>query len=275
MKSVMRNVVRPIAVTVAAPALGFAFIFLGEQFLDLEFSRLFSSVVNLIVASIFAFYLFPRVFGIPFGKVPVRDYLKRLGFSFPPQTWKHIGLGLLLAACTLGGMLLASVLTGQYQADLSQISLTHSIFSLNPGIWEELFYRGIMMVILLRLTGSLKKAAIFQILIFGLAHLKGFEFWDWVDLATVMLLAVSFTYVVYKTQSLVAGIVFHYFHDALLFFVQVPDGTTITTTDNLVFFGLLWLMVGVAILLTRVLVDRLGIRAGYIDYSKEVGEQSY
>jgi membrane protease YdiL (CAAX protease family) len=269
MKAVMKNVVRPIAVTIAVPTLGFAFAFLGEQFLDMEISRLVISVFNLVVVSIFAFFLFPRVFGIPFGKVSVRDFLKRLGFSFPPQVWKHIGLGLLLAACTLGGMLMASVLSGQYEVDLSQISLTQVIFSLNPGIWEELFYRGILMVILIRLTGSLRKGAIIQILLFGLMHIKGFEFWNWIDMFTVILLAVSFTYVAYKTQSLVAGIIFHFTHDALLFFVQVPDETVLSTFDHIVFFGLLWLMTGVAMFLTRILVDRFGIQSGENLYALE------
>ena len=65
----------------------------------------------------------------------------------------------------------------------------------------------------------------------------------------------------YKTLSLAAGIVFHYFHDAFLFFVQLPGGTYTGAAENVKFYGLLWLMTGIGCVITWLAADKLGVRA--------------
>jgi hypothetical protein len=65
-----------------------------------------------------------------------------------------------------------------------------------------------------------------------------------------MILAAVFVYTAYKTRTLIAGIVFHFLHDALLYLVQVPGGEYIGFGENLAFFLALWLMAGVACLLS-------------------------
>jgi membrane protease YdiL (CAAX protease family) len=159
-------------------------------------------------------------------------------------------------------MLIASLTTGRYIPDLSKIIFDHLVFVLNPALWEELFYRGVLMILMLKFTGSVRKAALFQLILFGLTHIKGFDLWSWVDVFTVMIMAAGFTYVAYKTRSLVAGIVFHYLHDAFVFFVQLPSDAVTSTVEKLIFFGLLWVMVGVTCLLVKILAERFNIRAG-------------
>jgi membrane protease YdiL (CAAX protease family) len=261
MRNLSREKIRSIALTIASPLLGFVLIAAVEIALKTEVSKLTASVVNLIVVSCFAFLLFPRYLGIPFGKIEVGEYLRRLGFYYPKRGWRHVFLGVVLAACTLSGMLAASMLTGKYEIDASTINLPHLVFSLNPGIWEELFYRGVMMILLLKYTGSVKKAALIQLVLFGLLHIKGLDAWAFLDVVSVMVIAVGFTYAAYKTQTLIAGIVFHYLHDALLFFVQVPDEIVTSTAENLYFFGLLWLMVAVGCGITKVAAERFGVRS--------------
>jgi membrane protease YdiL (CAAX protease family) len=121
-------------------------------------------------------------------------------------------------------MLIGSLLTGRYELNWSTVNISHTIFSINPGVWEEYFYRGVIMFLLLIATRSLKRAALIQIVLFGLSHIKGFDLWSWIDVISVMFLAVAFTYAAYKTRTLVAGIVFHFLNDALLFLPQVPGG---------------------------------------------------
>ena len=58
-----------------------------------------------------------------------------------------------------------------------------------------------------------------------------------------------------------APIVFHTIHDTFLFFVQAPASDTAGAWEHVVFFAALWLMVGVACLVTRFAADRLGVRA--------------
>lgn len=68
---------------------------------------------------------------------------------------------------------------------------------------------------------------------------------------SVMVIAIGFTYAAYKTRSLLAGMVFHYFRDAFLFFVQVPGGVYSGITENAVFYGFLWLMVRIGCIITK------------------------
>ena len=259
--SLRRDLVRPIAVALIFVSPGFLLRFLLNMALDVEIPVLFASVLNFGLAAIGAFVVFPKGIKQPFGEVSLAEYTHRLGFYLPTKVWKHIALGVVLALCTLGGMLAGSLLTGRYVLDWRVISLEHLVFSLNPGIWEEFFFRGIIMVVLLRRVRTIRQAALIQIVLFGLTHVKGLDVWAWVDVASVMILAAAFVYTAYKTRTLVAGIVFHFLHDSLLYVVQVPGGEYIGLWENLVFFVALWVMVGVACLVVKVATKRFGVQA--------------
>ncbi len=258
---VMRPIIRPIALTILFPTLGFLICLLVEMLFKIEIPRVTSSVINFVLAAIAALFLFPRVFGIPFGKIGTQDFNKRVGFYLPGGAWKHILLGVILALCTLSGMLVASILTGKYELNFGTITLTQSVFSFNPGIWEEVFYRGIQMMILIRLTKSLRKAGLIHVVLFGLLHIKGADIPALVDAVSVMIIAVGFTYTAYKTRALIAGIVFHYLHDALLFFVQVPNGVQTGIGDIVLFYVMLWSMVGAGCLITKFAAEKLRVCA--------------
>ena len=257
----MKNLVRPIALTWVAVGFGSLIGLLVGIFLDLDLPILYSSGITFVAAAFTAFFLFPQKLRVPFGEVSLLEYLRRLGFYRPQNLWKHILLGACLAACTFSGMLFGSLLTGRYVLDWHTVTVTHTIFSINPGLWEEFFYRGVIMMLLLMATESLKHAAVIQIVLFGLAHIKAFDLWAWVDVLSVLIIAVAFTYTAYKTRTLVAGIVFHFLHDAFLFLPQVPGGKYQGVYENMAFFVSLWLMVGVGILVVKFLSERLGIRA--------------
>jgi membrane protease YdiL (CAAX protease family) len=269
MKELLKDKVRPVALTVVAPVAGFLLVFVLEILTDIEVSQLLASVVNLLVVAPIAFVLFPKWLGIPFGRIETREFLRRVGFYPPDRAWRHVALGLILAACTLSGMLLASILTGKYTVDISTIDLPHPVFSLNPALWEELFYRGVLMFLLLKLTRSLRQAAVIQAVLFGLMHIKGVDVWALVDVFSVMVLAVGYTYVAYKTRSLVAGIIFHYFHDAFLYLVQLPGGIYTGVAENAIFYGILWLMVGIGCIIAKLAADNWGTRARRELYSLE------
>jgi membrane protease YdiL (CAAX protease family) len=259
--SLRKDLVMPIAVAFIFISLGFLIRLLLNMALDMEISVLFASVLNFGLAAIGAFVVFPKGIKQPFGKVSLAEYTHRLGFYLPMKVWKHIALGGVLALCTLGGMLAGSLMTGRYVLDWRVISLEHLVFSLNPGIWEEFFFRGIIMVVLLRRMRTIRQAALLQIVLFGLTHVKGLDVWAWVDVASVMILAAAFVYTAYKTRTLIAGIVFHFLHDSLLYVVQVPGGEYIGLRENLTFFVSLWVMVGVACLVVKVATKRFGIQS--------------
>lgn len=260
-EGVSRNTVRLIALAVASPMLGLILRSLLGTLLDIEISKLAASVLNFVLAALAALYLLPKCLKQPFGEVGMTEYTRRLGFYLPRSAWRHVVLGLVLASCTLGGMLIGSVLTGRYELDWSTVNVSHSVFSLNPGVWEEFFYRGIIMAVLLKHTKSVWQATFVQVLLFALAHIKGFGLWAWVDVISVLIIALAFTYAAYKTRTLIAGIVFHFVHDALLYLVLVPDAEYAGFAENTVFYVALWIMVGVACLLTKVAAEKLGVQA--------------
>ena len=248
------------AMTVGAPAVGFFIVFLIERFLDLDFSRLTTALFNLVVTSFFAFYILPRKRGVPFGKVATGEFLHRLGIHRPENLAGNVLLGVTLAALSLSGMLVGSTLSGLYVFDPSTIDVGQIVFSVNPGLWEELFYRGVLMVLLIRDTRSVRSAALIQVIVFGLLHIKGFDLWSLIDVFSVSILAMGFTYTAYKTRSLIPGILYHFLHDAFLFVVQVPHEVALSNTQNAVFFLSLWVAVGVGCLVTKVSAERFRIQ---------------
>ena len=76
MKELVQVKVRPVALTIMAPAAGFLVILALEVFTKTEISKLLSSVVNLLVVAPLAFLLFPKQLGIPFGRTETREFLK-------------------------------------------------------------------------------------------------------------------------------------------------------------------------------------------------------
>jgi membrane protease YdiL (CAAX protease family) len=269
MRSIRRTLVRPVALAITFPVAGFLLCLLVEMFFNVEIHRLIGSIINLIVGAFAAFFLFPRVFGIPFGKIKIRDFNKRIGFYLPDSTWKHIILGVILAVCTLSGMLIASILTGKYNLDFGTITLTHSVFSLNPGIWEEIFFRGVMMMVLLRFTKSLRHAGAIQVVLFGLTHIKGIDISALLEVVSVMIISVGLTYTAYKTRSLITGMVFHYLHDTFLFFVQTPGGVYTGVVENVLFYAMLWSMIGAGCLITKFVTEKRWACASIDLYSLE------
>jgi membrane protease YdiL (CAAX protease family) len=257
----MKDIVRPIALAWVAIGSGGLVGLILEMAFDTQLTRITTSLITLVIAALAAFIFFPKTLKQPFETSRLSRYLHQLGFYWPKNGWKHILLGILLAAFTLAGMLIGSLLTGRYEFDPSTINTTQIVFSINPGIWEEYFYRGVIMFLFLRATQSLKRAAVLQILLFGATHVKGFDLWSWVDVVSVMVLAVAFTYTAYKTRTLIAGIVFHFVHDALLFVPQVPGANYVGLVENLAFFGCLWVMTGIGLILIKVTSERWGVAA--------------
>jgi len=141
-----------------------------------------------------------------------------------------------------------------------KINIPYIAFSLNPGIWDEFFFRGVLMLLLLGIIRDSKRSFLIQVALFSLMHIKGFGVWDIVDVFSVMLIGFLFTYTALKTRALVAGIVFHFVHDSLLFFVQAPSSVAFNNLQEVTFFGFLWLMIGVGCIVVRCAAERLDVR---------------
>jgi membrane protease YdiL (CAAX protease family) len=259
-KSATSEAVSAIALAVTFTSAGFMLRVLIRMLFDVTLSKEVASVLNFALAIMGAYLVFPKGLKQPFGEVSLSEYSRRLGVYWPSEAWKHIVLGIILALCTLSGLLASALLSGRYVLDWSTLSFSHTLFSVNPGVWEEFFFRGIIMLVLLKLVKSVRRAAAIQIVIFALSHIGDFEFWSLVDVVSVGVIAIAFTYAAYKTRTLIAGMVFHFLHDTFIYFVQVPGAELTSLSENLVFYAILWIMVGVACWLTKMAAEKFAVQ---------------
>ncbi|NOY23901.1 MAG: CPBP family intramembrane metalloprotease [Acidobacteria bacterium] len=267
----IRGKIRPIALSIGFSAIGFLVAFVLKKFMHIDLSRLEVSVIAFVVTTSSVLLLFPGVFGIPFGKVSIGDFVRKVGLYKPKEMYKFVFLGMVAAFLTLTGMLLGSQATGKYVFDSMTITLTQAVFSLTPGIWEEVLFRGVIMIVLIRLTKSFRKAFIIQVVLFGLVHVKGLDVLSFVDAFSVGLLAIPLTLCAYKTNSLIPGIIFHYLHDTFLFTVQLPDGVYTGFRDNALFYCALWVSILVSVVAIKRVAERFHVSGEYDLYG--LGEQ--
>lgn len=202
-----------------------------------------------------ALFLMPRVLGLPNGRKPLRDYCQDIRLLPVTPLGRNILLGLLMAALTLSAILVASLLTGHFALDWSTVPLLRWVKGLTRGIWEEVFFRGIILVLFLRAYPQ-RKAIILSTLVFAMAHLRPNVSLEMiVDLVSIFFMGLLFTYLALKTGSLLPGIVFHYVHDIFLLLVQNTPGADETISSALL-FGFLWAALIIGALATKVIVER-------------------
>ena len=259
-KTVTRSSLRlQLAATLVCSLLATLLFTLIRMALNIHISRVYLPLLAFPLNILIVYKVFPQIIKIPFGEIRPIEFARRIGFSKPQGLIKNIFLGIVLAVCSLTGMLVGSILTGRYLFDLGTITIEQIAFSTVPGVWEEVFIRGILMFVLLGVVKDVRKTAVLQSIIFGLFHFRGLEFWALIDIGSVTLIGLSLTYTAYKTNSLIPSIIFHYLHDALLFLVRVPGGTYIGTFENLAFYVSLWIMLGVGCLISKIGAEKLGI----------------
>jgi membrane protease YdiL (CAAX protease family) len=268
MKRLNKNMILQIAIAIAGPSLGILLIFVLKHFLNI--SKPIASLIGFAVSSIFIVVLIPKLYKIPFGKIPISQYLKNLGFYFPKNWVEHLILGILVSIVLLSGLLMGSILTYRYTFNSSTINLGQILFSLTPGVWEEFCFRGIIMLVLLNATKSLSKAFIWQIIIFGICHIKGFGLLNLVDALSVFIVAIAFTYLVVKTKSLFAAIIAHFLYDSFLLVVQLPGGTYTGFAENAWLYSCLWISVGFTFFIIKLFTEKFNFY-GHIDFLQIAG----
>jgi membrane protease YdiL (CAAX protease family) len=208
-----------------------------------------------LVLGFVALFLMPRVLGLPNGRKPLRDYCRDIRLLPVTPLARNILLGLLLAALTLSSILVASLLTGHFTLDWSTVPLLRWVKGLTRGIWEEVFFRGIILVLFLRIYPR-RQAIILSTLVFALAHLRADLSLEMiVDLVSIFFMGLLFTYLALKTGSLLPGIIFHYVHDGFLLLVQNTPGADEIVSSALL-FGFLWTALIIGALVTKVIVER-------------------
>ena len=228
---------------------------LGE-FIDIGDKRIILPLVAYPINILAIRIIFPKKIKSPFGEIGANEFSQNIGLYKPDNLLKNILLGIFLGICSLSGMLIGSILTGRYQFNLEQLELEQLIFATTPGLWEEVFYRGILMFVLFQMIKDVKKAAIIQSIIFGIGHFQSFDVWSMVNIISVIFIGFGLTYVAYKTNSLIPSIIFHFLHDGFIFLVQTPDRSYYGIYENSVFLISLWIMIVLGCLITKISVEK-------------------
>jgi membrane protease YdiL (CAAX protease family) len=205
---------------------------------------------------VLALYLMPYVIGLPNGRKSFQEYSRDIRLLPMTPIGRNILLGLLLATLTLASIFLASLLTGHFVFDWSTVPALRWVKGLTRGIWEEVFFRGIILVLFMRLF-PLRKAVFFSTLLFAVAHLNpmAMNLEVIVDVISIFFIGLLLTYLVLKTGSLLPAIVFHYVHDIFLLLVQNTPGAD-ETLASVLLYAFLWIALLIGAVLTKYTVER-------------------
>ena len=209
-----------------------------------------------VALGILALILMPCVLGLPNGRKSLRDYCHDIRLLPMRPLGRNILLGLSLAALTLSSILLASLLTGHFVIDWSTVPALRWVKGLTRGIWEEVFFRGIILVLFMRLY-KIRRAVILSAFLFAVVHLNPMALNPEiiVDAISIFFMGLLFAYLVVKTGSLLPAIVFHYVHDIFVLWVQNTPGADELLASTLL-YAFLWIALAIGAVFIKSVVNR-------------------
>ena len=213
-------------------------------------------------AGVWGLVVCPLALGLPNGRKPYGEFARDIRLLPAAPVGRNVLIGLMLAAFTLGGILLASLVTGHFVFDWDgTVPPLRWVKGLTRGIWEEVFFRGFLLVILMRFF-SRGKAIAWAAVIFAIVHLNVMNLTvaGVVDVVSIGFMGLLFIFVVLETGSLLPAIVFHYVHDVFVYLVQNTPGAS-EPLQSVLFYAFLWAGLLAAAWLTRRVVAHGRARA--------------
>ena len=203
---------------------------------------------------VLALFLMPRVIGLPNGRKSLREYSKDIRLLPVSPLGRNILLGLLMAVLTLSSIYLASLLTGHFKFDWSLVPALRWVKGLTRGIWEEVFFRGIILVLFMRVF-PIRKAVFLSAFLFAVIHLNPMAISPemLVDVISIFFMGLLFIFLVLKTGSLLPAIIFHYVHDIFVMLVQNTPGAD-KVTAMILLYAFLWIALVIGAMLTKYIV---------------------
>ena|GEM_PF-3689292 len=215
-----------------------------------------TALLYFVALGVVALFVMPRVLGLPNGRQSLAEYSQDIRLLPCQPVGRNVLLGLGLAMLTLSSIFLAALLTRHFVLDWSLVPALRWVKGLTRGIWEEVFFRGIILVLFMRLYPR-RKAVFFTAFLFAIVHLDpmNVSVGLLVDVLSIFFMGLLFTYLVLQAGSLLPAIVFHYVHDTFLILVQNTPGADELSASALL-FGLLWIALVIGALVTKYVVKR-------------------
>jgi hypothetical protein len=235
-----------------------AYLFLGflEMIKGLPGGGYIPTIAYFLSLGVLALWLMPSVLGLPSGRKSLREYCLDIRLLPVQPVGRNIFLGLLMAALALLAIWVATLLTGHFQVDWSLVPALRWVKGLTRGIWEEVYFRGIVLILMMRMYPKSKvQGILWAAFLFAMIHYRSPAPEDLIDIVSVFFIALLFTYLALKTGSLLPGIVFHYVYDIYVLFVQNAPGAD-RTQQLILFYAFLWPTLILGGILTKFIVER-------------------
>lgn len=230
-----------------------AYVLIG--FLETLPGTFIPPLLYFLALGVLALYLMPYILGLPNGRKSLRDYCYDIRLLSTTPLGRNILLGFLMAALSLSSIFLASLLTGHFVFDWSLVPAVRWVKGLTRGIWEEVFFRGIILVLFMRIY-PIRRAVFLSTFLFAVVHLNpmAINLEMIVDVVSIFFIGLLFTYLVLKTGSLLPAIVFHFIHDIFVYLVQNTPGAK-EPLASILLYAFLWIALIIGALLTKYIVE--------------------
>ena len=212
-------------------------------------------VLYFLALGVLALYLMPFILGLPNGRKSLKEYCQDIRLLPIQPLGRNILLGLLLATLTLSSIFFASLLTGHFVFDWSYVPALRWVKGLTRGIWEEVFFRGIILVLFMRVF-PLRRAVLLSAFLFAVVHLNPMAINPEmiIDVVSIFFMGLLFAYLILKTGSLLPAIIFHYVHDIFVLLVQNTPGAD-KTLASVLLYAFLWIALVIGAVLTKYIVE--------------------
>jgi membrane protease YdiL (CAAX protease family) len=212
----------------------------------LAFDIIPNFIFSFTIRAVLWILIVPLALHLPNGKKPYREYFRSIKLIPIMPLGKKLLYGIVGSILTLAGLFLAALLYGNWILDLSQILPPTSwvlLTSFQPGIWEEVGYRGVILTLLLK-KHTERKAIVLNSILFSLTHLTNLLVGQ-PPIVMLGQLIFVFTGTLFlgllfvKTKSLIPCMITHYAGDA---FGPLFLYTLLQPGPNLIVGGILMLV---------------------------------
>jgi membrane protease YdiL (CAAX protease family) len=187
------------------------------------FNQIFLIITTFILLFILMFLIVPLIYKLPREFHCFKEYFNGIHLSFQPSYSRIIAYTVICYSIFVLSELIGSLIYGQFVFDISRVlpPNSYSVLDINPGLFEEIMFRGIIFTLLLS-RFSKKKTLYLSAFLFGIVHYANLLH----DCSSVMVLyttaqviwafgmGVLWGYLVIKTNSIIPGIILHYLSNA-------------------------------------------------------------
>lgn len=199
-------------------------------------------LVKFVTRALIWLIVVPIILGLPNGRLGIVQNIQKMGI-FETEPKKKIGILSIIGVVTgCVSLWLPAILFSNWYVDISTL-WPSILLAINPGLWEEVVYRGIILTILLKRFSDNQAIALGS-LIFSLMHLQNLLFGQppvamMGQLIFAFMGALLLATLYIRSGSLVPGILAHYFGDALYLFLTF---SLVQPGPNLITGGLMMIL---------------------------------